>query len=86
MDYLISEDIGDETKLKFPYLVSEIISCEIDLIIHSIVENESLLNALWQILDRPPPLNALHAAYFSKANAIFLDKQTSRVFGILYSN
>ncbi|KAJ3023801.1 hypothetical protein HKX48_000935 [Thoreauomyces humboldtii] len=75
LGYIMSEDLDENKKFKYPYLACEILSCEIFSICEAIVANTELLTSFWTLMDRPAPLNPLTASYFSKVNGVLLTKK-----------
>ena len=79
LKYLLGDDLDEEKQFKYPYLVCEIINCEIDQLLDAIIDKEELLNYIWKYLDSEPPLNSLRASYFSRANAVLMDRNPTKV-------
>ncbi|TPX65063.1 hypothetical protein SpCBS45565_g05457 [Spizellomyces sp. 'palustris'] len=71
----MAEDLDENKRFKYPYLASEILSCEIFSICEAILSNIDLLKNFWTLLDRPAPLNPLTASYFTKVNSVLLQKK-----------
>ncbi|KAK4367210.1 hypothetical protein RND71_015090 [Anisodus tanguticus] len=61
-----SEDADSKRKFKFPFIASEIFTCEIDVILKTLVEEEELMNLLFSFLEPSRSHSALLAGYFSK--------------------
>ncbi|KAJ3289499.1 hypothetical protein HK104_007414 [Borealophlyctis nickersoniae] len=76
LGYIIADDLDENKRFKYPYLASEVLSCEIFAICEAVIANTELLNNFWTFLDRPPPLNPLQANYFCKVNGVLLQKKT----------
>ncbi|KAJ3039005.1 hypothetical protein HDV00_012692 [Rhizophlyctis rosea] len=74
--YITMEDLDEAKRFKYPYLACEVLSCEIFAVCEAVIANNELLNTFWAFLDRPSPLNPLHASYFSKVNGVLLQKKT----------
>ncbi|KAJ3056073.1 hypothetical protein HK097_008201 [Rhizophlyctis rosea] len=74
--YITTEDLDEAKRFKYPYLASEVLCCEIFTVCEAVISNNELLNTFWSFLDRPAPLNPLHASYFSKVNGVLLQKKT----------
>ncbi|CAG8596141.1 1259_t:CDS:10, partial [Dentiscutata heterogama] len=75
LNYIIRDDLDERQRFKYPYVACEVFSCEIWTICETVIDNVDLLNAFWQFLDRPAPLNSLQASYFTKVNIVFLQKK-----------
>ncbi|KAJ0699220.1 putative SIT4 phosphatase-associated protein family [Helianthus annuus] len=63
--HLPSSDEKGRT-FKFPFIVYEIFTCEVDIILKALVEDEELMNMLFSFLEPEHPHSALLAGYFSK--------------------
>ena len=64
---------------RYPYVSSEVFACEIFPLCDAVTSNVELLTNFWTFLDRPAPLNPLHASYFSKVNGVLLQKKPAEV-------
>ncbi|PHU14289.1 hypothetical protein BC332_15494 [Capsicum chinense] len=71
-----SEDADSKRKFKFPFLASEIFTCEIDVILKTLVEEEELMNLLFSFLEPTCPHSALLAGYFSKVVICLMLRKT----------
>jgi len=62
----IQSEVGIErVKLKYPYLASEIINCQIPQILDSILDEKSpFLDQLFDFIEQEPPLNAVLTNYW----------------------
>ncbi|XP_038693597.1 serine/threonine-protein phosphatase 6 regulatory subunit 3-like isoform X1 [Tripterygium wilfordii] len=77
--YIIEEPPeGAESKriFKFPFIACEIFTCEIDVILKTLVEEEELMNLLFSFLEPNHPHNALLAGYFSKVVVCLMMRKT----------
>ncbi|KAJ3116164.1 hypothetical protein HDU96_010273 [Phlyctochytrium bullatum] len=63
----------------YPYLSCEVLSCEIYAVCEAAITNTELLTDFWKLLDKPAPLNALQASYFSKVNNVFFQKKAGEM-------
>ncbi|CDP14075.1 unnamed protein product [Coffea canephora] len=61
------EDADSKRTFKFPFIACEIFTCEIDVILKTLVEEEELMDLLFSFLEPNRPHSALLAGYFSKA-------------------
>ncbi|KAJ1564624.1 hypothetical protein HK096_007056, partial [Nowakowskiella sp. JEL0078] len=82
--FITTEIQDDNKKFKFPFLASEILSCEVFKICDAVVTNSTLLTKFWTFLDTPH-LNPLVATYFTKVNSVFLQKKTADMVAFIRS-
>ncbi|KAG7963304.1 hypothetical protein I3843_09G111800 [Carya illinoinensis] len=61
-----SEDAEKRRTFKFPFIACEIFTCEVDIILKTLVEDEELMNLLFSFLEAEHPHSTLLAGYFSK--------------------
>ncbi|CAN4101696.1 unnamed protein product [Withania somnifera] len=71
-----SEDTDSKRKFKFPFIASEIFTCEIDVILKTLVEEEELMDLLFSFLEPNCPHSALLAGYFSKVVICLMLRKT----------
>ncbi|XP_010519074.1 PREDICTED: serine/threonine-protein phosphatase 6 regulatory subunit 3 isoform X2 [Tarenaya hassleriana] len=67
--YIIEEPPEDAEKnrtFKFPFIACEIFTCEIEMILKQLVEDEELMKLLFSFLEPKQAHNTLLAGYFSK--------------------
>ncbi|KAI4368063.1 hypothetical protein MLD38_016669 [Melastoma candidum] len=67
--YIIEEAPPDAEKrrsVKFPFIACEIFTCEVDIILRTLVEDEELMNLLFSFLEPNNPHSTQLAGYFSK--------------------
>ncbi|KAF9976852.1 hypothetical protein BGZ73_007651 [Actinomortierella ambigua] len=83
LGFIISDDLEDRARFKYPFIACEVIACELWGIFESALENVEMLVKFWEFLDRPPPLNALQASYFAKVIGVFLMKKTSEMLAFI---
>ncbi|XP_074365061.1 uncharacterized protein LOC141706153 [Apium graveolens] len=60
------EDAEKRRTFKFPFVACEIFTCEVDIILKALVEDEGLMDLLFSFLEPENSHNALLAGYFSK--------------------
>ncbi|KAB2089137.1 hypothetical protein ES319_A03G041300v1 [Gossypium barbadense] len=60
------EDADSKRVFKFPFIACEVFTCEIDVILKTLAEDEELMNLLFSFLQPNRPHSALLAGYFSK--------------------
>ncbi|XP_019173589.1 PREDICTED: uncharacterized protein LOC109169181 [Ipomoea nil] len=56
---------------RFPFIACEIFTCEVDIILKALVDDEELMNLLFSFLEPVRPHSALLAGYFSKVLDVF---------------
>ena len=57
----------------------QVLCCEVDSILDTIVSNHDMLGYLFSILEQARPLNSIRAAYFARVLASLLSKCSSPV-------
>ncbi|KAH9796128.1 SIT4 phosphatase-associated family protein [Citrus sinensis] len=62
------EDAEKRRTFKFPFVACEIFTCEVDIILKTLVEDEELMNLLFSFLEPKDSHSTLLAGYFSKAH------------------
>ncbi|KAA3489546.1 serine/threonine-protein phosphatase 6 regulatory subunit 3-like isoform X2 [Gossypium australe] len=60
----------------FPFIACEIFTCEIDVILRTLAEEEELMNLLFSFLEPNRPHSALLAGYFSKVVVCLMLRKT----------
>ncbi|KAI8598552.1 SIT4 phosphatase-associated protein-domain-containing protein [Dissophora ornata] len=85
LGYIISDDLEDRARFKYPFIACEVIACEVWAIFESALSNIDMLVKFWEFLDRPPPLNPVQASYFVKVIGVFLMKKTSEMLQFIKS-
>ncbi|KAF3679971.1 serine/threonine-protein phosphatase 6 regulatory subunit 3 isoform X1 [Capsicum chacoense] len=71
-----SEDADSKWKFKFPFIACEIFTCEIDVILKTLVDDEELMDLLFSFLEPNRPHCALLAGYFSKVVVCLMLRKT----------
>ncbi|KFK44857.1 hypothetical protein AALP_AA1G311500 [Arabis alpina] len=77
--YIIEEPLDDVEKkrtFKFPFIACEIFTCEIEMILKTLVEDEELMLLLFSFLETKETHNSLLAGYFSKVVICLLVRKT----------
>ncbi|EEF39231.1 serine/threonine-protein phosphatase 6 regulatory subunit 3 [Ricinus communis] len=77
--YIIEEAPEDAEKrrtFKFPFIACEIFTCEVDIILKTLVEDEELMNLLFSFLEPTQTHSTLLAGYFSKVVICLLLRKT----------
>ncbi|CAI9760066.1 unnamed protein product [Fraxinus pennsylvanica] len=70
------EDAEKQRTSKFPFVACEIFTCEVDIILKALVEDEELMNLLFSFLDPKRPHSTSLAGYFSKVVVCLLLRKT----------
>ncbi|KAI3466866.1 hypothetical protein Pfo_023529 [Paulownia fortunei] len=71
------EDAEKQRSFKFPFVACEIFTCEVDIILKALVEDEELMDLLFSFLDPGRPHSTLLAGYFSKVVVCLLMRKTT---------
>ncbi|XP_031273194.1 serine/threonine-protein phosphatase 6 regulatory subunit 3 isoform X2 [Pistacia vera] len=70
------EDAEKRRTFKFPFIACEIFTCEVDIILKTLVEDEELMNLLFSFLEPENLHSTLLAGYFSKVVVCLLLRKT----------
>ncbi|KAK6936051.1 SIT4 phosphatase-associated protein family [Dillenia turbinata] len=70
------EDADSKRAFKFPFVSCEIFTCEIDVILRTLVEEEELMDLLFSFLEPDRPHSTLLAGYFSKVVVCLMLRKT----------
>ncbi|KAM7256691.1 hypothetical protein ACFE04_012432 [Oxalis oulophora] len=77
----IVEEVPDNAEkrqtFKFPFIACEFFTCEVDIILKTLVEDEELLNLLFSFLEPNKSRSTLLAGYFSKVVICLLLRKTA---------
>ncbi|KAI3965673.1 hypothetical protein MKX01_010630, partial [Papaver californicum] len=77
--YIVEEAPEDAEKrrtFKFPFIACEIFTCEVDIILKTLVEEEELMNLLFSFLKPDRSHSTLLAGYFSKVVVSLMMRKT----------
>ncbi|KAI3974026.1 hypothetical protein MKX01_026423 [Papaver californicum] len=77
--YIVEEAPEDAEKrrtFKFPFIACEIFTCEVDIILKTLVEEEELMNLLFSFLKPDRSHSTLLAGYFSKVVVSLMIRKT----------
>uniref|UniRef100_A0A7N0T3Y3 SIT4 phosphatase-associated family protein n=1 Tax=Kalanchoe fedtschenkoi TaxID=63787 RepID=A0A7N0T3Y3_KALFE len=77
--YIVEEAPDDNDRrrsFKFPFVACEIFTCEVDIILNTLVEDEQLMNLLFSFLNTNHSHSALLAGYFGKVVISLLLRKT----------
>ncbi|KAL0723710.1 hypothetical protein Bca4012_038309 [Brassica carinata] len=81
--YIVEEppnDAADSKRaFKFPFISCEIFTCEIDVILKTLVEDQELMDLLFSFLEPNRPHSALLAGYFSKVAICLMVRKTAEL-------
>ncbi|KAL8115512.1 uncharacterized protein LOC141668383 [Apium graveolens] len=89
LQYIINEPPQDaeSTRIfKFPFIACEIFTCEIDVILKTLVEEEELMELLFSFLDPTRSHTALLAGYFSKVVICLMMRKTIPLMNYVQSH
>ncbi|GMI92008.1 hypothetical protein like AT1G30470 [Hibiscus trionum] len=70
------EDADNKRTFKFPFISCELFTCEVDIILKTLVEDEELMNLLFSFLDSNHSHSTPLAGYFSKVVICLLLRKT----------
>ncbi|KAL8092399.1 uncharacterized protein LOC141689584 isoform X2 [Apium graveolens] len=70
------EDAESKRSLKYPFIACEVFTCEIDVILKTLVEEEGLMDLLFSFLEPTRPHSAVLAGYFSKVVVCLMLRKT----------
>ncbi|KAL1558539.1 serine/threonine-protein phosphatase 6 regulatory subunit 3-like isoform X2 [Salvia divinorum] len=70
------EDADSKRTFKFPFIACEIFTCEIDVILKTLVDEEELMNLIFSFLEPDRYHTALLAGYFSKVVVCLMLRKT----------
>jgi serine/threonine-protein phosphatase 6 regulatory subunit 3 len=73
----VPEDSEKKRSFKFPFIACEIFTCEIDIILRTLVEDEELMDLLFSFVRPGHPHSTLLAGYFSKVVICLMLRKTS---------
>lgn len=82
LHYIVEEPPADSEKkriFKFPFIACEIFTCEVDIILRTLVDDEELMNLLFSFLKPDRPHGSLLAGYFSKVVICLLLRKTAHL-------
>ncbi|CAA2956888.1 serine threonine- phosphatase 6 regulatory subunit 3 [Olea europaea subsp. europaea] len=71
-----TEDADKQRTFKFRFIACEIFTCEVDIILKALVEDEELMNLLFSFLNPEHPHSTSLAGYFSKVVVCLLLRKT----------
>uniref|UniRef100_A0ACD5T6J7 Uncharacterized protein n=1 Tax=Avena sativa TaxID=4498 RepID=A0ACD5T6J7_AVESA len=73
----VPEDSEKQQSSKFPFIACEILTCEIDIIVRTLVEDEQLMDLLFSFVKPDYPHAPLLAGYFSKVVACLMQRKAA---------
>lgn len=82
VEYLVTspeEDADDKRVFKYPFTACEIFCCEVEGIYNTLLEHETILDALFGLLNNERPLNTILAGYFSRVMGALLARRSGDV-------
>ncbi|KAG8385216.1 hypothetical protein BUALT_Bualt03G0019100 [Buddleja alternifolia] len=89
LEYIVEEAPEDAEKqrtFKFPFIACEIFTCEVDIILKALVEDEELMDLLFSFLDPERSHCALLAGYFSKVVVCLLLRKTTPLMNYIQAH
>ncbi|CAO2190828.1 unnamed protein product [Urochloa humidicola] len=73
----VPEDSEKKRSFKFPFIACEIFTCEIDVILRTLVEDEELMDLLFSFVKPDHPHSTLLSGYFSKVVICLMLRKTA---------
>ncbi|KAL5222117.1 hypothetical protein ABZP36_026830 [Zizania latifolia] len=73
----VPEDAEKRRSFKFPFIACEIFTCEIDVILRTLVEDEELMELLFSFVKPDHPHSTLLSGYFSKVVICLMLRKTA---------
>ncbi|WVZ99801.1 hypothetical protein U9M48_045048 [Paspalum notatum var. saurae] len=73
----VPEDSEKKRSFKFPFIACEIFTCEIDIILRTLVEDAELMDLLFSFVKPDHPHSTLLAGYFSKVVICLMLRKTA---------
>ncbi|XP_062171214.1 uncharacterized protein LOC133876998 isoform X2 [Alnus glutinosa] len=80
------EEAESKRAFKFPFIACEIFTCEIDVILKTLVEEEELMNFLFSFLEPNRPHGTLLAGYFSKVVVCLMIRKTVQLMNYVQAH
>ncbi|XP_042373546.1 serine/threonine-protein phosphatase 6 regulatory subunit 3-like [Zingiber officinale] len=87
--YIIEDAPGDADNIrtfKFPFVACEIFTCEIDVILKTLVEDEDLMNMLFSFLEPNRTHSSTLAGYFSKVVVCLMLRKTNSLMAYVQTH
>ncbi|ONK80127.1 uncharacterized protein A4U43_C01F14160 [Asparagus officinalis] len=75
----------EEFWVRFPFIACEIFTCEIDVILKTLVEDEELMDLLFSFLEPNHTHNSLLSGYFSKVVVCLMLRKTTSLMKYVQS-
>eukprot|EP00158_Paraphelidium_tribonemae_P005476 Partr_v1_DN27363_c0_g1_i6_m46763 putative Protein phosphatase 6, regulatory subunit len=76
INYVVATNLEEAVMFRYPFLATEIMCCDVEEIVDAILKDTKLLDVLWDILERPPPIDQSHANSFAKIMGVFVTRNT----------
>ncbi|TVT99006.1 hypothetical protein EJB05_55635 [Eragrostis curvula] len=73
----VPDDLEKKRSFKFPFIACEIFTCEIEIILRTLVEDDELMGLLFSFLKPDHPHSPLLAGYFSKVVICLMLRKTA---------
>ncbi|KAL0740937.1 hypothetical protein Bca4012_082450 [Brassica carinata] len=85
--YVVEEPLEDDADskraFKFPFVSCEIFTCEIEVILKTLVEDDKLMDLLFAFLEPSRPHSALLAGYFGKVVICLMIRKTAALMNYI---
>ncbi|XP_042403681.1 serine/threonine-protein phosphatase 6 regulatory subunit 3-like isoform X1 [Zingiber officinale] len=81
--YIVEEPLEDADKrhvFKFPFIACELFTCEVDILLRTLVEDEELMDTLFSFVKPDRPHSTLLAGYFSKVVICLMMRKAGQFF------
>jgi hypothetical protein len=71
---------------RYPFTACEVFCCEVEAVFNTLLEDEELLQLLFSLLDKDPPLSCKAAGYFGRVVGQLLLRKTNEMMQYLSNN
>ncbi|XP_074558374.1 uncharacterized protein LOC141814331 isoform X2 [Curcuma longa] len=78
-----SEDADKKHIFKFPFIACELFTCEVDILLRALVEDEELMDTLFSFVKPDHPHSTLLAGYFSKVVICLMMRKAGQFFSYM---
>ncbi|KAJ4903152.1 SIT4 phosphatase-associated family protein [Raphanus sativus] len=77
------DDVDSKRAFKYPFVSCEIFTCEIEVILKTLVEDDQLMDLLFSFLEPSRPHSALLAGYFGKVVICLMIRKTAALMNYI---
>ncbi|UYV80174.1 PPP6R2 [Cordylochernes scorpioides] len=77
------EDVEEAVRYKYANIAAELLTSDVASINNGLIQDEAILNKLYNFLENPNPLNPLLASFFSKTLGMLIARKTAELFEFL---